>query len=189
MTSVNVYHYCFTTLTFLILRWLTGLHVLQLLYGPKIHSQATMWTVPFICRIIIMIIQIWTRNMNTEKSRNNDLGISTSMVQLLKKNGLNKDNERVFRFKIKEKWSVSFFQDFIIFHFSNCNKQDKKYISYHICKFVHNKEMYTLVWCYNWCITHNKTKIFPDTCHIIFNLQVSKDFLSMFPSDPHQHVI
>jgi len=46
--------------------------------------------------------------MNTEKSKNNYLGISTSMVWLLKKNGLNKDHERVFRVKIKEKWSAIF---------------------------------------------------------------------------------
>ena len=118
----NVYQYCFTTLTFLNVRWLTCLHVLELLYGPKIHSQATMWTVPLICRIIIMITQIWTRYMNTENIKDNDLGISTSMVWLHKKNGLNKDNERIFRIKIKGKWPVPFFQDFIILHFPHCNK-------------------------------------------------------------------
>jgi len=82
--------------------------------------------------------------MNTEKSKNDDSGISTSMVRLCKKNGLDKDNEKVFRVKIKGKWSVPFFQDFIILHFPFCNK-DEKYISYYICKFVHNKETYTLV--------------------------------------------
>lgn len=186
MTSVDVYQYCFTTLTILILRWLTGLHVLQLLYGPNIHSQATMWTFPLICRIVFMITQIWTRYMNTEKSKNDDLDISKSMIWLCTKNWLNKDNERVFRVKIKGKWSVPFFQDFIILHFPRCNK-DEKYSSYYICKFVHNKETYTLVQCYNWCVTHNKTNIFPDTCHIILNL--SKDSLSVFPSDPQKHVI
>jgi len=44
------------------------------------------------------------------------------MVWLHKKNGLNKDNERVFRVRIKGKWSVPFFQDFIILHFAHCNK-------------------------------------------------------------------
>jgi hypothetical protein len=64
--------------------------------------------------------------MNTESSRNNELGINTSTVWLCKQNGLNKDTERVFRVKIKGKRSVAFFQDCMIVHLPHCNKPRQK---------------------------------------------------------------